>query len=214
MFLLNYSYVPAHHSDVSMSCFTVRPRCIAQSSVWRHVGGAKVPAGVRRGVSICDGAHRSLSAGSQPGAGTHLLPFTLSAASALVAGSSCPLMSPGLFRSLVPQSVQQEVVWEPVQHGAVRPSSERGHGEAAAAPQVEPCRPRHTGRTQTLRGDDSVLRLMTSSLYFCFLISLFGLLCLCRWRRIWSGSCWRPTSSWCPHRVSLKTSAAAWGSSR
>lgn len=129
------------------------------------MGGAKVPAGVRRGVSICDGAHRSLSAGPQPGAGT-LVPFRLSAASALAAGNSCPLMSSGVFRSLVPESVKQEVVWEPVQHGAVRSSSERGHAEAAAAPQVEPGRPRHTGGTQTLRGDDSALRSMTSSLYF------------------------------------------------
>lgn len=143
----------------------MRPGCIAQSSVRRHVGGAEVPAGVGRGVSICDGAHRSLSAGPQPGAGTHLVPFRPSAASALAAGDSCPLMSPGVFRSLVPQSVQQEVVWEPVQHGAVRPSSERRHGEAAAAPQVEPGRPRHTGGTQTLRGDDSALRSLTSSLY-------------------------------------------------
>ncbi len=73
----------------------------------------------------------------------------------------------GVFCGLVPQPVQQEVVWEPVQHSAVRPSCEPGRSEAAAALQVDQSRYPHTGRTQILRGDAETL-FMTLMMMFTF----------------------------------------------
>lgn len=51
----------------------------------------------------------------------------------------------GVLHCPAPQPVQQEVVREPVEHGALRASREPGRRKTAAALQVEESRPDHAG---------------------------------------------------------------------
>lgn len=55
----------------------------------------------------------------------------------------------GVLRGSAPQPVQQEVVPAPGQHGAAGPRREPGHGEAAAALQVEEGRAADPGPART-----------------------------------------------------------------